>query len=118
MLKQDQFSPVPVEEQVVVLKLLAAQQETGKVTVRIGHETEVAAGAVVLVLLGFWSTEKVLHNFDTTSTTIAAAPASCPTAWRHARHRGIVDLSHAHAPAHSHRWWRRAVFGWERADRW
>jgi len=26
----------------------------------------------VLVLLGFWSTEKVLHNFDTTSTTIAA----------------------------------------------
>lgn len=28
--------------------------------------------AVVLVLLGFWSTEKVLHNFDTTSTTIAA----------------------------------------------
>jgi heat-inducible transcriptional repressor len=34
-----------LEEQVVVLKLLAAQQETGKVTVRIGHETEVAAGA-------------------------------------------------------------------------
>ena len=28
--------------------------------------------AIVLVLLGFWSTEKVLHNFDTTSTTIAA----------------------------------------------
>ncbi len=28
--------------------------------------------AVVLVLLGFWSTGKVLHNFDTTSTTIAA----------------------------------------------
>jgi heat-inducible transcriptional repressor len=29
-----------LEEQVVVLKLLAAQQESGKVTVRIGHETE------------------------------------------------------------------------------
>jgi heat-inducible transcriptional repressor len=29
-----------LEEQVVVLKLLAVQQETGKVTVRIGHETE------------------------------------------------------------------------------
>ena len=27
---------------------------------------------IVLVLLGFWSTEKVLHNFDTSSTTIAA----------------------------------------------
>ena len=27
--------------------------------------------AVVLVLLGFWC-RKVLHNFDTTSTTIAA----------------------------------------------
>ena len=29
-----------LEEQVVVLRLLAAQQEAGKVTVRIGHETE------------------------------------------------------------------------------
>jgi anion transporter len=27
---------------------------------------------VVLVLLGFWATEKILHNFDTSSTTIAA----------------------------------------------
>jgi len=27
---------------------------------------------LVLALLGFWSTEKVLHGFDTTSTTIAA----------------------------------------------
>lgn len=30
-----------LEEQVVVLRLLAAQQEAGKVTVRIGHETEI-----------------------------------------------------------------------------
>lgn len=28
--------------------------------------------ALVLALLGFWSTEKVLHGFDTSSTTIAA----------------------------------------------
>ncbi len=28
--------------------------------------------AIVLVLLGFWATEKLLHHFDTTSTTIAA----------------------------------------------
>ncbi|WP_372825995.1 DASS family sodium-coupled anion symporter [Polaromonas sp.] len=28
--------------------------------------------AIVLTLLGFWATEKVLHNFDTSSTTIAA----------------------------------------------
>lgn len=34
-----------LEEQVVVLKLLAAQQEAGKVTVRIGHEAEVVSGA-------------------------------------------------------------------------
>ena len=27
---------------------------------------------IVLVLLAFWATEKVLHNFDTSSTTIAA----------------------------------------------
>ena len=32
-----------LEEQVVVLKLLAAQQEAGKVTVRIGHETQAEA---------------------------------------------------------------------------
>ena len=34
-----------LEEQVVVLKLLAASQDAGKVTVRIGHETEVVSGA-------------------------------------------------------------------------
>ena len=34
-----------LEEQVVVLKLLAAQQQAGKVTVRIGHEAEIASGA-------------------------------------------------------------------------
>ena len=35
------IAPVPLVEQVVVLRLLAAQQEAGKVTVRIGHETAV-----------------------------------------------------------------------------
>jgi heat-inducible transcriptional repressor len=34
-----------LEEQVVVLKLLAAQQEAGKVTVRIGHENQAVSGA-------------------------------------------------------------------------
>ncbi len=34
-----------LEEQVVVLKLLAAKQEAGKVTVRIGHEAQMASGA-------------------------------------------------------------------------
>jgi heat-inducible transcriptional repressor len=39
-----------LEEQVVILRLLAAQQEAGKVTVRIGHETEAEqmAGASVV----------------------------------------------------------------------
>jgi heat-inducible transcriptional repressor len=44
-----------LEEQVVVLKLLAAQQEAGKVTVRIGHETEaeqMAGTSVVSTLYG------------------------------------------------------------------
>lgn len=44
-----------LEEQVVVLRLLQAQQEAGKVTVRIGHETEVeemAATSVVTTTYG------------------------------------------------------------------
>ncbi|MFV0493538.1 heat-inducible transcriptional repressor HrcA [Mycobacterium sp.] len=44
-----------LEEQVVVLRLLAAQQEAGKVTVRIGHETEaeqIAATSMVSTAYG------------------------------------------------------------------
>ena len=44
-----------LEEQVVVLRLLQAQQQAGKVTVRIGHETEVeemAATSVVTTTYG------------------------------------------------------------------
>jgi len=44
-----------LEEQVVVLRLLAAQQEAGKVTVRIGHETEaeeMACASVVSTAYG------------------------------------------------------------------
>lgn len=55
------------------------QIEGGRATIRrqldaIGPTTvrEWKLLAVVLVLLGFWSTEKVLHDFDTSSTTIAA----------------------------------------------
>ncbi len=51
----------------------------GKDTIRQQLETlgKVSANewkllAIVLALLGFWSTEKVLHSFDTSSTTIAA----------------------------------------------
>lgn len=51
----------------------------GKTTIRvqldaIGKMTskEWTLLGIVLVLLGFWATEKVLHNFDTSSTTIAA----------------------------------------------
>jgi heat-inducible transcriptional repressor len=46
-----------LEEQVVVLRLLAAQQEAGKVTVRIGHETEaeqMAGTSVVSTTYGSW----------------------------------------------------------------
>ena len=53
--------------------------EGGRVTIRkqldaIGKTTtrEWKLLAIVLVLLGFWATEKVLHDFDTSSTTIAA----------------------------------------------
>jgi heat-inducible transcriptional repressor len=44
-----------LEEQVVVLRLLAAQQEAGKVTVRIGHETQaekIAGTSVVTTTYG------------------------------------------------------------------
>ena len=51
----------------------------GQATIRkqldaIGRMTarELKLLVIMLVLLGFWSTEKVLHNFDTSSTTIAA----------------------------------------------
>ncbi len=48
-----------LEEQVVVLRLLAAQQEAGKVTVRIGHETaseQIAGTAVVTTAYGTFDT--------------------------------------------------------------
>ena len=41
-----------LEEQVVVLRLLQAQQQMGKVTVRIGHETEVVGTSVVSTSYG------------------------------------------------------------------
>lgn len=53
--------------------------EGGKATIRkqleaIGKTTarEWKLLVIVVVLLGFWATEKVLHDFDTSSTTIAA----------------------------------------------
>jgi len=53
--------------------------EGGKAAIREQVETmgattpkEWKLQAIVMSLLGFWATEKVLHNFDTASTTIAA----------------------------------------------
>ena len=62
-----------------MMKPEMAEIPGGKATIReqldaIGHMTarEWKLLIIVLILLGFWSTEKVLHNFDTSSTTIAA----------------------------------------------
>ncbi len=62
-----------------MMKPEMAEIEGGRATVRqqldaIGTTTpkEWKLLVIVLVLLGFWATEKLLHNFDTSSTTIAA----------------------------------------------
>ena len=62
-----------------MMKPEMAEIEGGQATIR---QQLVAIGAmtvrewkllvIVLVLLAFWATEKTLHNFDTSSTTIAA----------------------------------------------
>jgi len=59
-----------LEEQVVVLRLLAAQQEAGKVTVRIGHETEAEqmAGASV-VSTAYGSSGKVYGGMGVVGPT-------------------------------------------------
>ncbi|GAB3478598.1 membrane protein [Polaromonas eurypsychrophila] len=62
-----------------MMKPEMAEIEGGRATIRsqldsLGKMTskEWKLLTIVLVLLGFWATEKVLHNFDTSSTTIAA----------------------------------------------
>jgi len=62
-----------------MMKPEMAEIEGGRATIRqqldaIGKTTanEWKLLVLVLVLLGFWATEKTLHNFDTASTTIAA----------------------------------------------
>ncbi|MCB0924672.1 MAG: heat-inducible transcriptional repressor HrcA [Mycobacterium sp.] len=59
-----------LEEQVVVLRLLAAQQEAGKVTVRIGHETqaEEMAGTSV-VTTGYGSSGTVFGGMGVVGPT-------------------------------------------------
>ncbi len=59
----------PEMAQIVGGKDAIAQQRAamGPMTVR-----EYKLLAIVLVLLGFWATEKLLHDFDTASTTLAA----------------------------------------------
>jgi heat-inducible transcriptional repressor len=51
-----------LEEQVVVLRLLAAQQEAGKVTVRIGHETEVEEMAGTSVVSTAYGTTDTVYG--------------------------------------------------------
>jgi heat-inducible transcriptional repressor len=51
-----------LEEQVVVLRLLAAQQEAGKVTVRIGHETEAEQMAGTSVVSTAYGTNDTVYG--------------------------------------------------------
>ncbi len=51
-----------LEEQVVVLRLLAAQQEAGKVTVRIGHETEAEQMAGTSVISTTYGTPDTVYG--------------------------------------------------------
>jgi heat-inducible transcriptional repressor len=51
-----------LEEQVVVLRLLAAQQDAGKVTVRIGHETEAEQMAGTSVISTTYGSSDVVYG--------------------------------------------------------
>jgi heat-inducible transcriptional repressor len=51
-----------LEEQVVVLRLLAAQQEAGKVTVRIGHENEAEEMAAASVVSTAYGTQDTIYG--------------------------------------------------------
>ena len=51
-----------LEEQVVILRLLAAQQNAGKVTVRIGHETEVEEMAGTSVVTTTYGTPGTIYG--------------------------------------------------------
>ena len=51
-----------LEEQVVVLRLLAAQQDAGKVTVRIGHETEAEQMAGTSVVTTTYGSSDVVYG--------------------------------------------------------
>ena len=51
-----------LEEQVVILRLLAAQQDAGKVTVRIGHETEVEEMAGTSVVATTYGTSGTIYG--------------------------------------------------------
>ena len=71
-----------LEEQVVVLRLLAAQQEAGKVTVRIGHETEAEQ------MMG---TSVVTTTYGTLDTVYGGMVASAPPGWT-IRELSLVSL--------------------------
>ncbi len=71
-----------LEEQVVVLRLLAAQQEAGKVTVRIGHETEAEQ------MVG---TSVVTTTYGSSAPSTAAWVCSGPPGWT-IRELSLVSL--------------------------
>jgi len=86
----------------VMIKMMPPETEEiagGKETIRqalhdLGPMTfaEKKLLTIMLVLLGFWATEKVLHPFDTSSTTIAAialmfTPGIGVMGWRQAQSR-------------------------------
>jgi anion transporter len=86
----------------VMLKMMPPETEEitgGRETIRNAlHElgpmtfAEKKLLAIMLALLGFWATEKVLHRFDTSSTTIAAialmfTPGLGVMGWKNAQSR-------------------------------
>ena len=80
-----------LEEQVVVLRLLAAQQEAGKVTVRIGHETEAEqmAGTSV-VSTAYGSLGKVYGGMGVVGPTRMDYPGTIANVAAVARYIGEV----------------------------
>lgn len=80
-----------LEEQVVVLRLLAAQQEAGKVTVRIGHETEAheIAGAA-MVSTAYGANDTVFGGMGVLGPTRMDYPATMASVAAVARYIGEV----------------------------
>ncbi|MEO9220880.1 MAG: heat-inducible transcriptional repressor HrcA, partial [Mycobacteriaceae bacterium] len=80
-----------LEEQVVVLKLLAAAQDSGTVTVRIGHENEAAEmHATSLVSVGYGAAGTVLGGMGVVGPTRMDYPGTIASVSAVARYVGEV----------------------------